>query len=73
MNHVINQQKLTFFENIFCKEKPSVATSALMSPMISNEISVTDATMTPPMMGSRDTYTWKKHKNNVQLCYILPL
>lgn len=55
---------LTFLENIVCKEKPRVAKSALTRPRISNEISVTVATQTPPIIGSKDKYTWNI-KNNI--------
>ena len=42
---------------MFCTEKKSVAVRALKRPTISNEISVSDAIITPPMMGSKDIYT----------------
>ena len=39
---------------MFCKEKESVANSALSSPIISNESSVTVATSTPDTMGIKE-------------------
>lgn len=43
----------TFFEKMFCSEKPTVATSALIRPIMSNEISVSVAMATPVMIGTR--------------------
>ena len=41
----------TFFEYMFCSEKPNVESRALIRPNKLNEISVTVAIVTPIMMG----------------------
>lgn len=51
--------KLTFFENIFCNEKPHVARRAEPSPKMSKDISVMLAIATPIMMGTKEAYTCK--------------
>lgn len=48
---------VTFFEKMFCMEKPIVEMRALIRPIISKEISVTVAIPTPVIMGSRLRYT----------------
>lgn len=47
----------TFFEKIFCIENPSVADSAQINPIISNDNSVIVAIATPVMIGIRLKYT----------------
>ena len=47
---------------MFCREKQRVAARALMSPRLSKDISVAVASSTPPMMGMRETYTWKEEE-----------
>ena len=39
-----------------------MAARALMSPRLSKDISVAVASSTPPMMGMRETYTWKEEE-----------
>lgn len=51
------RETLTFFEKMFCIEKPMVEMRALIRPSMSNEISVTVAIATPVMIGSRLRYT----------------
>ncbi len=41
----------TFFEYIFCNEKPNVESNALIRPVILNEISVIVAMITPTTTG----------------------
>lgn len=47
----------TFFERIFCNEKPSVADRAQINPTISNDSSVIVAIPTPVMIGIKLQYT----------------
>jgi len=54
---VQNSTTVTFFEKMFCSEKHRVAASALMSPHMSKDSSVTVASRTPVIMGIRDKYT----------------
>lgn len=48
---------LTFFENIFCKEKPIVDINADIKPIILKEISVIVAIPTPVIIGIKLKYT----------------
>ncbi len=54
-NHLIEFRNMNLFENMFCKEKQSVAARALINPETSKDNSVIVANRTPPMMGIRDT------------------
>ena len=54
----------TFLENMFCKEKQRVAARALISPERSKDSSVMVARSTPPIMGTRDRYTWRDGKES---------
>lgn len=60
-----NSKTITFFEKIFWSEKHRVAASALMSPHMSKESSVTVANRTPVMMGIRDKYTCKRNREQL--------
>lgn len=51
-----SEKKFTFLEKIFCREKPTVAAKAAKSPTNANEISVTVAIATPPIIGTSDKY-----------------
>ena len=60
--NITNSKTITFFEKMFWSEKHRVAASALMSPHMSKESSVTVASRTPVIMGIRDKYTWKEYR-----------
>lgn len=62
LTNTTNSKAVTFFEKIFWSEKHRVAASALMSPHMSKESSVTVANRTPVIMGIRDKYTWKRNR-----------
>lgn len=47
----------TFFDRMFCRENPSVADNAQISPSISNDSSVMVAIATPVIIGTKLKYT----------------
>lgn len=52
-----SQYALTFFENMFWREKPQVDTRAATRPSMSKDNSVMLAMATPRMIGTREKYT----------------
>lgn len=59
---------LTFFENMFWREKPQVDTRAATRPSMSKDNSVMLAMATPRMIGTREKYTWERRRNALYIC-----